>query len=111
MKSRKQNFFAAITLLAALAIPVSVAADDQGHHKHHHYQLIDIGTFGGPTSATQDELQVLNRRGMVAGGADTSIPNHPNACVFCGSPFISHAFQWQNGVLKDLGALPGPNSS
>lgn len=50
MKSRKQYCFTAITLLVALAIPISLAADDEGdnHHKHHHYKLIDMGTFGGP---------------------------------------------------------------
>jgi len=51
-----------MTLFAALAIPVQLTAQQQ----HHHYKLIDLGTFGGPTSSTQDELQVLNTRGMVA---------------------------------------------
>lgn len=95
-----------IGLFIALTVTIHLAAQT-----HHHYKLIDMGTFGGPTSSTQDELQVLNRRGMVAGEADTSIPNHPNACFFCGRPFITHAFQWRNDVLHDLGALPGDNSS
>jgi probable HAF family extracellular repeat protein len=30
---------------------------------------------------------------------------------FCGDPFIPHAFQWRDGVLTDLGALPGLNFS
>ena len=79
--------------------------------QHTRYKLVDVGTLGGPTSSTQDELQVLNSRGMVAGAADTSIPNHPNACLFCGSAFITHAFQWRNGILNDLRALPGDNNS
>jgi len=42
----------ALTPFAALAIPVSLAAQDNAepdhHHKYHHYQIIDPGTFGGP---------------------------------------------------------------
>lgn len=115
MKSRFSACIAAVSVCAAVAIPVPLAAQNRQSNngtKNHHYQLIDLGTFGGPDSSTQDELQVLNSRGEVAGGADTSIPNHPKAClVFCGGPFITHAFQWQNGILNDLGALPGDNSS
>jgi len=110
MKCRKLSCISSIALFTALVLHLQVVAQSlQG--AHHHYKLIDLGTFGGPTSGTQDELQVLNSRGMVAGSADTSVPNHPNACLFCGSQFITHAFQWRNGVLNDLGALPGDDSS
>ncbi|HXM22377.1 MAG TPA: hypothetical protein VN948_14070 [Terriglobales bacterium] len=113
MKSRFLICSTSITLFAALAMPVRFAAqDNRNNHQHQHYQLIDMGTFGGPHSGTQDELKVLNSRGMVAGGADTSTPdpNFPNSCFFCG-PFISHAFLFQDGNLTDLGALPGLNTS
>ena len=97
----------------ALAVPISLAAQDHANKpRHHHYKLIDLGTFGGPTSFTQDELQVLNHRGMVAGSADTSVPNHPNSCIiFCGGAFIAHAFLWSKGVLHELRSLPGSNTS
>jgi probable HAF family extracellular repeat protein len=96
-----------LMLFAALAVPAQLAAQ-----QHHHYKLIDLGTFGGPTSSTQDELQVLNSRGMVAGGADTSDAQHANACIFfCGDPFISHAFQWRDGELIELPTLSGLNNS
>jgi probable HAF family extracellular repeat protein len=98
---------ASVALTLAFAAPSEAAAP-----LHHHYKLIDFGTFGGPTSSTQDELQVLNNRGFVAGSADTSVPNHPNSCVvFCGGAFIAHAFLWSSGVLHDLGSLPGSNTS
>jgi probable HAF family extracellular repeat protein len=107
MKSTKLMSIYTGLILAVLSIPVQLA----GQH-HHHYNLIDLGTLGGPTSSTQDELQVLNRRGMVAGTADTLTPNHINACIpFCGGTFISHAFVWSNGVLHDLHSLPGDNTS
>ena len=115
MKSRIFACFTAMSLFAALAVPVGLAAQDNedhnNHQKHHRYKLIDVGTFGGPGSSTQN-AQVVNNQGTVAGGADTSTPdpNFPNTCIFCG-PFIAHAFQWQKGVLTDLGALPGVNTS
>jgi probable HAF family extracellular repeat protein len=102
-----------LILLCALAVPLDLAAQERTNSPtHHHYKLIDLGTFGGPTSSTQDELQVLNSRGMVAGTADTSVPNHPNSCIpFCGGAFIAHAFLWSKGVLHELRSLPGSNTS
>jgi len=86
MKSRFLMCSTAITLFAALAMPLRLAAQGNQNHnnKHHHYRLIDISTFGGPSSGTQDELKVLNSRGVLTGGADTFTPdpNFPNSCVF-----------------------------
>jgi probable HAF family extracellular repeat protein len=116
MKSKTLHF-TAMTLFAALAIPVQLAAQEQQEHKkeNHQYKLAVIGTFGGPTS--YDAIngfgdQILNNAGIVSGEADTSIPD-PNAPNFCYQPdcFLSHAFRWQDGVLTDLGGLPGVNSS
>jgi probable HAF family extracellular repeat protein len=117
MKSRTLMCFVAITLFAPLAIPVQLAAQDNHskHHRYHHYQLIDLGTFGGPQSyVTINNIQVsriLNSRGTAVGSADTPTPDpFPNFC-FNFDCFVSHAFQSQNGVLTDLGALPGGASS
>ena len=111
MKSACSARIPTIILIAVLLLPLQLLAQGTAG-AHHHYKLIDLGTFGGPNSVTSEELRVLNRQGMVAGEADTSIPNHQNACFpFCGGPFITHAFQWRYGVLIDLGALPGDNSS
>ena len=105
MKFKFSTYTATVALLAALALPVQLAAQSD-NQKQHHYKLIDLGTFGVPDSSTQDELEVLNSRVMIAGRADTSIPNHANACLFCSYPFISHAFRWRIGVLQDLGDAP-----
>src|SRR2546423_1497798 len=35
----------------------------------------DLGTFGGPSSSVAFYAQVLNNKGTVVGGADTSIPD------------------------------------
>jgi isopenicillin N synthase-like dioxygenase len=54
-----QNMVAphALTLLAALALPLQLAAQDGAkrhhHHQYHHYQLIDPGTFGSPRRTGQ----------------------------------------------------------
>ncbi len=45
MKSRITMWSTAATLLAALAMPVGMAAQDNpspNHHRHHTYQLIDL---------------------------------------------------------------------
>jgi len=126
MKSRKQNCFTAITLLAALAIPVPLTAQNRQSNQHHHYKLIDIGTFGGPSSyfnnlnltdrfgfltAFYSFAHVRNQRAGLVGFADTSAPD-PYA-PFCYVPecYASHAFQYQHGVKTDLGTLPGGASS
>jgi hypothetical protein len=57
MKSRTLTCITVVTLFAALAVPVGLAAQDNQDHnnnsKHHHYKLIDMGTFGGPASNAQ----------------------------------------------------------
>jgi probable HAF family extracellular repeat protein len=103
------TFAAKVALMCALAIPTTGLG--QGHH---HYKLIDVGTFGGPTSNVNEVAEVVRSNGTLVGGADTTTPdpNFPNSCLFCiPDPFITHAFQWRNGVLTDLGALSGTNSS
>src|SRR5712692_8075844 len=106
IKSRTLTRITAITLFAALALPLQLAA------QHTRYKLIDIGTFGGPASyfsaGDVGEL-VLNDRGMLAGAADTATPD-PD-CLNGGDCFVTHAFRWQDGDLTDLGTLPGGNFS
>jgi probable HAF family extracellular repeat protein len=116
MKSRFLMCFTAIALFVALSIPVSLAAQEQQQDKHQlRYKLIDLGTFGGPSAYLCNDpsndggpCRVLNNRGTVVGAADTSIPD-----PFCSNPdcFVAHAFQSQNGLMTDLGALPGVNNS
>jgi len=115
---------AALTLLAALAVPVQLAAQNkakQNHsHRPHHYQLVDLGsTFGGPQSyfvpASGQDIagsSLLNRGGTAVAFADTSMPDPfaPNFCFY--DCLVSHAFMaGSSGVLTDLGALPGGGSS
>jgi hypothetical protein len=117
MNSNRWTCIIALMLFAMLAIPVQLAAQDQRGdlHWHHHYKLIDIGTFGGPQSYTFasfsiENNRILTNRGAFAGFADTSTADpFPNFCF--NDCFVNHAFQWQHGEMTDLGALPGGGSS
>jgi probable HAF family extracellular repeat protein len=96
-----------VTMLLALAMPLPGAAAQ----KHHHYKLIDMGTFGGPAS---NAINYLNNRGEMVGGSATPVPAPPTMNPFGSGgfdgagpvPFIFHAFLWKNGNVIDLGALP-----
>ncbi len=122
MKSRFLMYSAAITVFTALVIPLRLAAQNNLVHnngnKHHRYQLIDMGTFGGPESFVNETIEAItasrdiNHRAMV-GGSDTPTPTTGTSnFLVCGGlsgalPFVNHAFKGQNGVVTDLGTLPG----
>jgi probable HAF family extracellular repeat protein len=113
MKSKGLVGTIAMTLVAALAIPVQLAGQEQLEGKgHHRYKLIDLGTFGGPASYFANGFDgILNNHGTSAGWADTSTPDpYPGFCVNLDC-FVSHAFAWRNGSKTDLGVLPGGSSS
>jgi len=101
--------FAMVTgLLTALVPPVELAG------QHTRYKVIDIGTLGGPSGSVGQgngpgTSRSIDNAGVVTGGSDTNIPD-PN-CFFNSDCLIGHAFQWRDGVLTDLGALPGVNNS
>jgi hypothetical protein len=112
MKPRTLTCITTTALFAALAAPIRLAA------QHHHYKLIDMGTFGGPASSIAYPffLGTLNSRGLTVGWSATSAPTTPTSSpVICGGldavvPLITHTFQW-NGAVTDLGALPPSDSN
>jgi probable HAF family extracellular repeat protein len=116
MKSLRLTGIIAMTLFA-LAMPVSLAAQNKTksdhHHQYHHYQLNDMGTFGGPNSSfvlPSPEVRLLNNSGVAVGSADT--PTLDPLCInFNFDCYVSSTFKWQDGVVSNLGALPGSNSS
>ena len=105
---------ATVGLLVTSAIPVRAAAQ-----KHHHYKLIDIGTFGGPASEvnlgsgndTGNYAMVLNSGGSVTGLAETSTPDPFFPNCFTNNCVIAHTFVWKDGAKLDLGALTRGASS
>lgn len=94
--------------------------------KHHHYHLIDVGTFGGPSSyfntlllsdglgfgtAFYSIAQVRNSAGALVGQADLPTPDPFPSFCYAMDCFVNHAFEWRNGVKTDLGTLPNGASS
>ena len=114
MKRNMAMYITTLTLLAVLAV-VQLAAQDSADHKnsHHHYKLIDLGTFGGPIGAVNTEPtenDIINITGTIVGGADTSIPTPVPGCynpVLNPDCYIFHAFAWRGDGLMDLGSLRG----
>ena len=115
-----------ITAIAVCAMPTSTVPlngqEMQAHkHKHNHYQLIDVGTLGGAQSTLAGGRSLNNNnQGTLVGCADTSDPNpnYPNFNAnlmdfypFGADPFIFHTFEFKDGSVSDMGALPGANSS
>lgn len=116
MNSKNWTRIIALILVATVAIPVQLTAQDkQDRHLHHHYQLVQIPTLGGPGANFFDNtnnIAVLNDRGNASGGAaDTLIPDPYSPPYWWSNGNITHAFLWQNGSLTDLGSLPGTNNS
>lgn len=96
MKTRIAISISAATLLAALAAPVCLPAQEQSARhepKLAHYRVIDLGTLGGATSIG---FSLNNSRGVV--GAAQLVGGN------------QHAFFWHRGHMTDLGTLGGPNS-
>jgi probable HAF family extracellular repeat protein len=107
MKSRLQCF-ATVTLFAALAIPVRLAAQEQ-KEANHRYKLIDTRTLGGPNSSLGFEGERdINNSGALVSLVELSTLSSPPFCFSAGPPpdcHVGHAAEWKNGVLADLGAL------
>jgi len=113
MNSKTWTRIIALTLFAALTVTVPLAAQDQAKktqpHQYHHYQINDVGTFGGPQSwmpsTSPARIGLLNNQGTLTGSADTLAVDP--YCLDYPDCYAIHAFQWQNGGKTDLGVVPG----
>jgi probable HAF family extracellular repeat protein len=85
---------AAMTSLAAFAVPSWLAAQDQRQQNStlRGYVVTDLGP-------TQSFAEGINNRGLVVG------------TMFLADGVTQHAFSWQEGIQTDLGTFGGPNSS
>ena len=116
MKSTRWLWPVVVLSLIGLAVPMRLVA------QHIRYEIIDLGTVGGPNSLGGGETsQSLDSQGRVAVCSETAIsdPNFPNSNPLLpdGNPSVApdpqilHTSQWKNLALVDLGSLPGINSS
>jgi probable HAF family extracellular repeat protein len=94
MKSRTLTLVVAMMLVATLAIPYQLAAQEEKAKKRLRYTVADIGTLGG----TFGEANAVNNKGWVVG--DANLPGDT----------VRHAFLRRKGLIKDLTTLEGPNS-
>jgi probable HAF family extracellular repeat protein len=97
VKARTLTYITAMTLFAAVAIPLRLAAQDAQDHnqsRHTRYAMQVLGTLG---AAFDSEAHGLNNRDSVPGQSFL-----PNGAL--------HAFFWRKGVMTDLGTLGGPDS-
>ena len=115
MKSKTPKYFIASISLVLLATSAVFAqeqrADQEQTKEHHRYKLMEVGTFGGPSSYFTFISKPLNNRGVAAGMADTAAAVNPPFCLLLPDCFLPHAFLWKEGTLIDLGALPGIGGS
>ena len=93
MKSRILTLLTAMTLFAALAAPVRLAAQGQRQDSPR-YTVTDLGTLGGSYSLAGG----LSNSGWVEGYS--AVPGDT----------AEHAVLWRKGVITDLGTLGGTSS-
>jgi len=118
MKSNKWTFLAPI---ATLAMTLQVQAYEQliknDPPKHHQYKLLQVSTFGGASStfATGPDNffeNYFNGHGTTVGLADTNIADPLAPFCFFADCMVTKGFTFDVlGTLKDLGSLPGGNTS
>ncbi|HEV2298864.1 MAG TPA: hypothetical protein VGR72_10140 [Candidatus Acidoferrales bacterium] len=114
MKYKIKVLTALVVGFAAMAMPPISPAQNTSQQnqpaQHHHYKLIQMGTFGGPTSSIDRPggppfvpfNRIINPAGAVLGSGDTPIPD-----PFCFDGCqVNYAFRFQGGVQTNLGVLP-----
>jgi len=105
----------ALALLLAVVSPcIGIAGpkDTSPTAKYPRYRMVVLGTLGGANGALDNPAVSLNDRGDVIAQASTATPDpdpisFPNGDGLIWHGIVSNA----TGIVRDLGALPGTNSS
>lgn len=97
---------------SATAASKNVAVQPLNDPKHRRYRLIDLGTLGGPNAGVWGYSVTLNNRGEVIAMSGTAVPDPYDPNCLQDDCFVWHGVVREiNGVVTDLGALPGVNHS
>jgi probable HAF family extracellular repeat protein len=122
MKCTRLPLFMLLLLAFLSGLPSAVGQEASAASRKQvpHYKLVDVGTFGGPASYINPPWELggphqMNRYGATVGTAATSIPSFVG-CIFCNGldgqvQNVFHGFMWRHGVVQDLGALPGGDTT
>ncbi len=99
------------TVLLAVPAGLGQSAVHAQYQQRYPYVLVDVGTFGGPSSYLDEQGNTLNDSGAFVGNVDSAVhdPN-PTQC-WNSDCLVSPGFKWQNGNRIELGPLPGGASS
>jgi probable HAF family extracellular repeat protein len=109
MKSLRENCFGGIALLTmAMVFASSPAWGANTKGKHHRYNVVDVGTFGGPNADTlvpPPAAQILTNNGVFVGTGETKIPDpFPSSC-FAPDCLVRDPLLWFAGLRVRLPSL------
>ena len=91
------------------ALPATTTAIPAGYPR---YRLIDLGPLGGDNAFTVLPGVTLNNRGQNIAQGSTGVPDPFPDAEFTDDATIWHGMlATANGIVRDLGALPGTNQS
>jgi probable HAF family extracellular repeat protein len=69
-------------------------------------RIVDLGTL--PEGGYESLAQAVNNDGQIVGFATNTVPD---PCSMVGFPTETRAFRWQDGQMRDLGTLGGPDAN
>src|SRR5215469_7566158 len=114
VKADRTARLGALALLVTIASPsITVAGqiDTSAAAKYPRYRMVVLGTLGGPSSAPNAPAVSLNNRGQIVAQANTPTAD-PYPFNITGDGLVWHAILSNaTDIIRDLGALPGTNSS
>ncbi len=101
----------AMLLINFVALSCGLAAQDSVSRHHPGYKIIEIGTFGGPNSVYNGGTRFATNDGTVVGAANTDQQDLNAPDCFEPTCYVQHAWEWRDGVIRDLGVLQEGYSS